>query len=98
MTTLMISDSGELHLTLQGAAENRILTAIRRWPHWLRVDIERDPANAENCLSVTLVTEQANESTVRDILKRSFDMTFPPTGGSRTLAPVIPAPPKRRHR
>lgn len=98
MTTLSISESGELHLTLQGAEENRILTTVRRWPHWRRVDIERDPANAEYCLSVTLVTEQAYESTVRDILKRSFDLTFPPTGGSRDLAPEILAPPKRRRR
>jgi len=96
MTTLSISESGELHLTLRGVAEDRILTTVRRWPHWRRVDIERDPMNAEHCLAVTLVTDQTYESTVREILKRSFDMTFPPAGGSCDLPPQPPAPPRRR--
>jgi hypothetical protein len=98
MTSLFISESGELCLTLRGAAENRILTTVRRWPHWRRVDIERDPVDAERCLSVTLVTEQTYESTVREILKRSFGMTFPASGGSSEMAPE-PAPrPGRRSR
>ena len=98
MTTLYISETGELHLTLRGAAENRILTSVRRWPHWRRVDIERDPASAERALSVTLVTDQAYESTVREILKRSFGMTFPPAGGSSEIAPEPPPRAKRRGR
>ena len=98
MTTLSISETGELHLTLRGAAEDRILTTVRRWPHWRRVDIERDPVNAARCLAVTLVTDQTYESTVREILKRSFDLTFPEAGGSRDLAPEQPAPTRRRGR
>jgi hypothetical protein len=96
MTILYTSGSGELCLTLRGAAENRILTTLRRWPHWSRVDIERDPLDAENCLSVTLITDQEYESTLREILKRSFGMTFPLTGGSSELSPEPPPKPRRR--
>lgn len=98
MSTLFLSASGELCLTLRGADENRILTTLRRWPHWRRVDIERDPANAEVCLAVTLITDQVYESTVRSILKRSFNMTFPEAGGSSDLVPEAPAPTRRRGR
>jgi hypothetical protein len=98
MTTLYISETGELYLTLRGAAENRILTSVRRWPHWRRVDIERDPMSAERTLSVTLVTDQIYESTVREILKRSFGMTFPADGGSSEMAPEPPSRSKRRGR
>lgn len=96
MTTLSISESGELSLTLRGAAEDRILTTVRRWPYWRRVDIERDPVNAARCLAVTLVTDQTYESTVREILKRSFGLTFPATGGSIEMAPEPPASTHRR--
>ncbi len=98
MTTLFLSESGELHLTLYGEAENRILTTLRRWPHWQRVTIERDPANAAQCSSLTLITDQAYEATLREILKRSFDMTFPAVGGSTSIAPEPPTPTRRRRR
>ena len=98
MTTLSISESGELSLTLRGAAENRILATVRRWPHWQRVALERDPVNTERCLAVTLIADQAYESTVREILKRSFGMTFPPAGGVCDLPPDPPTPPGRRRR
>ncbi|MFL5805402.1 MAG: hypothetical protein ACJ8CR_27140 [Roseiflexaceae bacterium] len=98
MTTLSLAEAGELHLTLRGAEENRILTTVRRWPYWQRVDIERDPANAERCLSVTLVADRVHESTVRMILSRSFGLTFPDTGGSREIGPEPPASPRRRGR
>jgi len=98
MTTLSISDSGEVCLTLRGTAEDRILTVVRGWPHWSRVAIERDPVNTSRCLAVTLIADKTHESTVRDILKRSFDLTFPEAGGSRDLAPEAPARPSRRRR
>src|SRR5689334_12333500 len=98
MTTLSISDSGELCLTLRGAAENRILATVRRWPYWRRADVERDPVNDAICISVTLVTDQTYEATVREILKRSFGMTFPATGGSSEIAPEPPARSSRRGR
>ena len=98
MTTLSISESGELRLTLRGEAENRILATVRRWPHWQRVALERDPVDAERYLAVTLIADQAYESTVREILKRSFGLTFPPTGGSCELPPAPPPVPSRRGR
>jgi hypothetical protein len=96
MTTLAISESGEVCLTLRGAAENRVLATLRRWPHWQRVTLERDPIDTAQCLAVTLVAEQAHESTIREILKRSFDLTFPESGGSCELLPEPASPPRRR--
>lgn len=87
MTTLSISEADELCLTLRGNEEDRILTTVRRWPHWQRADIERDPVNSSRCLSVTLVTDRMYESTVREILKRSFGLTFPTAGGSSEMVP-----------
>jgi hypothetical protein len=98
MTTLSIAETGELHLTLRGAAENRILATVRRWPYWQRVTIVRDPANAERCLAVTLIADRAYESTVREILERSFGMTFPEAGGSRDIGPEPPPSPRWRGR
>jgi hypothetical protein len=98
MTTLSLHESGELHLTLRGAAEDRILTTVRRWPYWQRVDIERDPVDAKLCLAVTLITDRVYESTVREILSRSFGMTFPATGGSSEIDTKPPARLRRRGR
>ena len=81
MATLSLPNSNELHLTLRGMDENRILATVRRWPYWQRVDIERDPVDAQRCLAVTLVADRAHETVVRDILRRSFGMTFLEEGG-----------------
>ena len=96
MTTLSISESGEICLTLRGAAENRILATMRRWPHWRNVVLERDPTDAAQYLAVTLIADQTHESTVREILKRSFGLTFPATGGSCELP--LDSPPRLRRR
>jgi hypothetical protein len=97
MTTLHRNEAGEWHLTLYGAAENRILTTLRHWPHWQRIAIERDPLDAQQCLTLTLITDQEHESTLREILQRSFAMTFPAAGGSMALGPE-PVTSKRRRR
>ena len=98
MTILSISESGEFCLILRGAAENRILATLRHWPYWRRVALERDPTNTQQYLAVTLIADQAHEAIVRDILKRSFGLTFPASGGSCELPPVPPAPLSRRRR
>lgn len=96
MTTLDVSTPGELRLVLHGAAENVILTTLRRWPYWLRAEVERDPTDATQYLSVTLVTGRGQEATLREILRRSFGLTFPVEGGSRVLVvPETPAPSRR---
>ncbi|PDW00172.1 hypothetical protein [Candidatus Viridilinea mediisalina] len=91
MASLRMGAPGELWLVLHGAAENVILTTVRRWPHWLRVEVERDPADKSQCVSVTLVTGCDQEATLREILRRSFGLIFPPEGGNRSLAlsPII---------
>ena len=94
MATLSLAESGELQLTLRGMDENRILATVRRWSYWQRVDIERDPADAERCLAVTLIADRAYEPIVREILRRSFGMTFLEEGG---ICDIGPAPlPKSR--
>lgn len=90
MARLSTDISGEVHLTLRGDDENRILATVRRWPYWVRADVERDPENATKCLSITLVADRLYESIVRDILKRSFSMTFPDAGGDVVLPPALP--------
>jgi hypothetical protein len=92
---LSAHDSDTLSLTLRGADEDRILTTIRRWPHWSTVAVERDPADRAQCLSVTLTTNRVYETTLREILRRSFGLNFPPDGGESVAAP---APPAREHK
>jgi hypothetical protein len=81
MPTLDLNIPDELHLVLRGEAENVILTTLRRWPHWLRVEIERDPQDSNRYIAVTLVADRAHETTLRDILRHSFRITFPLEGG-----------------
>jgi hypothetical protein len=95
MSILSIAETNELCLTLRGAEEDRILTTLRHWPHWRRVTVERNPANTQHCLAVTLVADRAHESTVREILHRSFGMTFPEAGGSCEIG-SDPLPPSRK--
>lgn len=96
MATLSTSSNGEICLTLRGDDENRILATVRRWPYWLRADVERDPKDTANCVSITLVADKLYESIVRDILKRSFSMTFPDVGGDVVLPPEPPMRTSRR--
>lgn len=91
MTTLDLSDPEELRLVLRGSAEQAILATLRRWPYWLRAEVERDPADSSLCVAVTLVTGRGQEATLREILRRSFGLIFPPEGGSRALV-ALPAP------
>jgi hypothetical protein len=95
MTTLDMSTPGELRLTLRGEAENAILSTLRRWPYWLRVELEHDLTDTAQCVSVTLITGRNQEATLREILRRSFGLAFPPEGGDLTLRPA-PEPRSRR--
>jgi hypothetical protein len=96
MTTLDLSVPGELRLTLRGANENAILNTLRHWPHWLRVEIERDPTDRSQISSVMLVADRTQEATIREVLRRSFGMKFPVEGGDQILV-VAPIPqPVRR--
>jgi hypothetical protein len=96
MAVLMFTEVGELTLTLRGAAEDQILKAVRRWPHWLRAEIKRDLLDPSRCLAVTLVTERSNEDTVRFILERSFGLRFPNDGGTSIFKPLPPQVKKKR--
>jgi hypothetical protein len=95
MTTLSTNAAGELCLTLRGETENRILTTVRRWPHWQRVALERDPADGKRYIAVTLVADVVYESTIREILQRSFNLTFPAVGGTSELVAEEPTPSRK---
>jgi phage-related baseplate assembly protein len=88
MAILDLSAPGALRLILSGMAENAILTTLRRWPHWIHAELERDPTDASRCLSVTLITGREQEATLREILRRGFGLIFPVEGGGRVIAPV----------
>ncbi|NJN17902.1 MAG: hypothetical protein HC822_17330 [Oscillochloris sp.] len=96
MTTLDMSIPGELRLILRGTQENAILNTLRHWPHWRSVEIESDPADQAQCLSITLIADRSQEATIREVLRRSFGMTFPPEGGSRALPAAAAVKPTRR--
>lgn len=97
MTTLDVSTTNELRLVLRGAAENAILNTFRHWPYWLRVEVEHDAIDTTKILSVTLITGRNQENTIREILRRSFGMRFPPEGGDLVLVPEpMPEPKARR--
>lgn len=95
MTTLDLSTPDELRLILRGAAENVVLDTLRHWPYWLRVEVERDPLDATQYVSLTLIAGRSQEMTIREVLRRSFGMTFPPEGGDCALK-VVPVPPPTR--
>lgn len=97
MTILDVQVPGELRLTLRGAEENAILATLRRWPHWIGSEVQRDPANAQRCLTVTLITDRNHEPIIREILRRSFGLIFPPEGGELTYTPEPPPVSRRRH-
>lgn len=96
MATLDVSTPGEVRLVLRGVAENVILNTLRHWPHWVGVEVERDPADRTQYLSLTLIANRNQEATIREVLRRSFGLTFPPEGGDRALPPPAPAPARRR--
>lgn len=90
MASLFINPQGEMCLTLRGAAEDRVLTTLRGWPHWSRADLERDPENPNRCNAVTLITARVHETTIREILRRSFGMIFPSEGGNCAADELVP--------
>ena len=96
MSTLDLSAPNQLRLVLRGAAENAILNTLRRWPYWREVEVERDPTDATKYLSVTLIADHSQEPAIREILWRSFRMTFPPEGGTCALPIVATPKPVRR--
>jgi hypothetical protein len=97
MPTLSLNQRGELCLTLRGALEDPILTTFRHWPHWRRVEIERDPRDRHLCRAVTLITDRTYEPTVRAILKRDFGITF--AAVLQTSSPPSPTtPPAQQNR
>ncbi|HWQ13231.1 MAG TPA: hypothetical protein VNL77_10545 [Roseiflexaceae bacterium] len=98
MASLLIHGSEEVSLTLRGPEENRILVTVRRWPYWNQVRVERDPLDATRCLAVTLTTSRLNESTLREILRRSFGLSFPPGGGDSEILAAPREPGVRRRR
>lgn len=96
MATFDLHVPGELRLILRGADENRVLETLRRWPYWLRAELEHDPVDTTRILTVTLIAGREQEAMLREILRRSFGLEFPAEGGSLELPPAPPPKPARR--
>ena len=80
MAFLSYPSPTEVELRL-GPHENEILSVVRKVGWWTRAEFEGQvPGNAE-VTAVLLRADRAMESTIREILHRSFQIVFPPEGG-----------------
>jgi hypothetical protein len=76
----------EVQLRL-GPHENEILTVVRKCGWWIRAEFEGQiPGNPE-VTAVILTADRAMDSTVREILHRSFQLVFPIDGGESERNP-----------
>lgn len=80
MTHLSYPSSTELQLRL-GAHENEILTVVRHCAWWTRAEIEGRLPGSSEVAAVILTAERSMDSTLREILRRSFQLGFPDEGG-----------------
>lgn len=80
MTHLSYPSSTELQLRL-GPHENEILTVVRHCAWWTRAEIEGRLPGSSEVAAVILTAERRMDSTLREILRRSFKLAFPDEGG-----------------
>ncbi len=95
MASLNYSGPTEVQLRL-GADENAILTVVRRWAWWTRAEVEGRLPGDSQVSAVILTAERSNDPTIREILRRSFRMSFPTDGGEGVAPPAPPSEPSRR--
>ena len=85
MAHLSYPTSAEVQLRL-GPREDEILTVVRHWAWWNRVDFEGQLPGQAEVTAVILTAERSTETTLREILARSFRLVFPPTGGEGSFS------------
>lgn len=96
MAHLRYPSSSELELQL-GPHENEILSVVRHCGWWTRAKIEgRAPGEAE-VVAVSLFADRSMDTTVREILQRSFQLIFPVDGGEGEHG-IFKRPAYERHR
>lgn len=98
MAYLSYPSQAEVQLRL-GPQEDGILTVVRHCSWWTRAEVEGRLPGEARVSAVTLTAERAADATIREILRRSFQLIFPSDGGEGALAPPHPGgPPDRRAR
>jgi hypothetical protein len=87
----------EVQLRL-GAQEDSILTVVRHWAWWTRAEVEGQLPGEATVSAVVFTAERPAESTIRDILQRSFRLVFPADGGEGTSTGPLPEVRTKRRR
>ena len=84
MAYLDYPSAEEVQLRLD-AAEDKILSVVRHCSWWTRAEVRGRVPGSSLVAEVILTAERAQETTIRDILLRSFQLVFPPEGGEGVL-------------
>jgi hypothetical protein len=84
MAHLSYPSATEVQLRL-GAQEDAILAVVRHWRWWTHAEVEGHVPGDPQVAAVILTAERGADQTIRDILRRSFQMVFPAEGGAGTL-------------
>lgn len=85
MAFLNYPDADEVELQL-GPNEDAILTVVRHCEWWTRAKVEGQEPGNPTVVGVTLVAERERDTTIREILLRSFQISFPADGGQGVQA------------
>ena len=85
MAHLSYPSPDEVQLRLD-ANEDAILTVLRHVSWWTRAAVEGQLPGSSLVAGVTLTAARGMDSTIRDILLRSFRISFPPDGGDGVQA------------
>ena len=79
MAYLSYPSPEEVQLRLD-AYENAILTVVRHC-RWTEAEVQGRLPGSSLAATVILTAERARDTTIREILLRSFQLVFPPDGG-----------------
>ncbi len=85
MAHLSYPSSTQVRLRL-GPRENAILTVVRKCSWWTGAEVEGRMAGDAEVSAVILTAERASDSTIREIMHRSFRLVFPEDGGEGMVA------------
>ena len=96
MAHLSYPSATEVQLRL-GAQENAILTVVRHWGWWTHAAVEGQLPGDPQVAAVILTAQRGADQTIREILRRSFQIVFPTEGGDGTLVTTEPDA-RPRHR
>ena len=85
MAHISYPSPAEVQLRL-GPQEDAILTVVRGWAWWQRAEVEGRLPGDTQVSTVILTAERSADTTIREILHRSFQMVFPTDGGEGVLS------------